>query len=327
MKKKLLWAFGGLWMIFVTIMLLNSPRWAPDPEGGLKMIAHRGVHHIYDPTGVGPDDCTAQRMLPGQEEQEIFENTVHSIRAAVTAKADMVEVDVAPTKDGKMVLFHDWTLDCRTNGKGETRDKTLAALKALDIGHGYTSDGGKTYPLRGKGFGKIPTVGEALASEIYKPFLFNFKGNDQAEADQLAAILKAAGRDPVKEGDGFYGGEVPTQRMAELFPEAWTRTKPAVKACTRDYAWMGWLGITPDSCKNGTLIVPLDRQWMVSGWPSRTIARMDAVGARILIIGPMNDRESTRGLTNGRQLADIPIGYNGYVMVEDISQVGPALVR
>ncbi len=59
----------------------------------------------------------------------------------------MVEIDVAPTKDGKMVLFHDWTVDCRTNGKGETRDLTLAELKALDIGYGYTADGGKTYPF------------------------------------------------------------------------------------------------------------------------------------------------------------------------------------
>ena len=327
MKKKLLWGFGALWMIFVTVVLLNSPRWAPDPQGGIQMIAHRGVHHLYDPSGVGRDDCTAIRMLPGQEESDIFENTVHSIRAAVTAKADMVEVDVAPTKDGKMVLFHDWTLDCRTDGKGETRDKTLAELKALDIGHGYSADGGKTFPLRGKGFGKIPTVEEALAAESYKPFLFNFKSKNPDEADQLAAILKAAGRDPVAEGDGFYGGEAPTRRMAELFPGVWAWTKPGVKACTKDYAWMGWLGITPDSCKNGTLIVPLDRQWMVSGWPSRTIARMDAVGARILITGPMNDRESTRGLIHGDQLADIPVGYNGYVMVEDISQVGPALIR
>jgi len=327
MKKKLLWGLGGLWMIFVTVMLLNSPRWAANPEGGIQMIAHRGVHHIHDPTGVGPEDCTAERMLPGQEEQEIFENTVHSIRAAVTAKADMIEVDVAPTRDGKMVLFQDWTVDCRTNGTGATRDKRLTELKALDIGYGYTADGGKTYPLRGKGIGKIPTVEQALAAETYKPFLFNFKSKDPAEADQLAAILKAAGRDPVQEGDGFYGAEEPTKRMAELFPEAWTWTKPAASACTRDYVWMGWFGITPDSCKNSTLIVPLDDQWMIAGWPDRTIARMGAVGGRIMIVAPMNDAEASRGLTHGNQLADIPIGYNGYVMVEDILKVGPALIR
>jgi glycerophosphoryl diester phosphodiesterase len=327
MKKKLLWSLGGLWMIFISVLLLNSPRWAPDPEGRLQMIAHRGVHHLYDPTGVGRDDCTAVRMLPGQEKLEIFENTIHSIRAAVTAKADMVEVDVAPTKDGQMVLFHDWTVDCRTDGTGNTRDLTLAELQALDIGHGYSSDGGQTFPLRGKGIGKIPTVEAALAAESYKPFLFNFKNNDPDEADQLYAILKAAGRDPLIEGDGFYGAEAPVKRMKQLVPGIWGWSKPGVKACTQDYAWMGWMGITPESCKNGTLVVPLDYQWAIAGWPARTVARMEAVGARILIIGPMNSRESTRGLTRGDQLTAIPKGFNGYVMVEDILQVGPALIR
>ncbi|WP_430416406.1 glycerophosphodiester phosphodiesterase family protein [Parasphingorhabdus sp.] len=327
MKKKLLWSLGGLWMIFITLLLLNSPRWAPDPEGRLQMIAHRGVHHLYDPTGVGRDDCTAVRILPGQEKLEIFENTIHSIRAAVTAKADMVEVDVAPTKDGQMVLFHDWTVDCRTDGTGNTRDLTLAELQALDIGHGYSSDGGQTFPLRGKGIGKIPTVEAALAAESYKPFLFNFKNNDPDEADQLYAILKAAGRDPLIEGDGFYGAEAPVKRMKQLVPGIWGWSKPGVKACTQDYAWMGWMGITPESCKNGTLVVPLDYQWAIAGWPARTVARMEAVGARILIIGPMNSRESTRGLTHGDQLTAIPKGFNGYVMVEDILQVGPALIR
>lgn len=327
MKKKLLWSLGGLWMIFISVLLLNSPRWAPDPEGRLQMIAHRGVHHLYDPTGVGRDDCTAVRMLPGQEKLEIFENTIHSIRAAVTAKADMVEVDVAPTKDGQMVLFHDWTVDCRTDGTGNTRDLTLAELQALDIGHGYSSDGGQTFPLRGKGIGKIPTVEAALAAESYKPFLFNFKNNDPDEADQLYAILKAAGRDPLIEGDGFYGAEAPVKRMKQLVPGIWGWSKPGVKACTQDYAWMGWMGITPESCKNGTLVVPLDYQWAIAGWPARTVARMEALGARILIIGPMNSRESTRGLTRGDQLTAIPKGFNGYVMVEDILQVGPALIR
>ncbi|OAO01675.1 hypothetical protein A8B75_14785 [Sphingomonadales bacterium EhC05] len=314
-------------MIFISVLLLNSPRWAPDPEGRLQMIAHRGVHHLYDPTGVGRDDCTAVRMLPGQEKLEIFENTIHSIRAAVTAKADMVEVDVAPTKDGQMVLFHDWTVDCRTDGTGNTRDLTLAELQALDIGHGYSSDGGQTFPLRGKGIGKIPTVEAALAAESYKPFLFNFKNNDPDEADQLYAILKAAGRDPLTEGDGFYGAEAPVKRMKQLVPGIWGWSKPGVKACTQDYAWMGWMGITPESCKNGTLVVPLDYQWAIAGWPARTVARMEAVGARILITGPMNNRESTRGLTHGDQLTAIPKGFNGYVMVEDILQVGPALIR
>ena len=38
-----------------------------------------------------------------------------------------------------------------------------AELEALDIGHGYTADGGATFPFRGKAVGEMPTLGEALA--------------------------------------------------------------------------------------------------------------------------------------------------------------------
>ena len=61
-----------------------------------------------------------------------------------------------------MVAFHDWTVDCRTQGHGSVRKLSLAELKKLDAGYGYTPDGGKTHPLRGKGIGGIPTVEEVL---------------------------------------------------------------------------------------------------------------------------------------------------------------------
>ena len=144
------------------------------------------------------------------------------MRWAVGLGANMVEIDVAPTKDGKMVLFHDWTVDCRTDGKGDTRDLTLAELKALDIGYGYTADGGKTFPLRGKGVGKMPTVEEGLAALPVHPILFNFKSKNPREADQLFAILKASGRDSEKLGDAFYGDERPVKRMRELLPDNWS---------------------------------------------------------------------------------------------------------
>jgi glycerophosphoryl diester phosphodiesterase len=72
------------------------------------------------------------------------------MQAAALMGADMVEIDIAPTADGKIAVFHDWTVDCRTQGKGETRAKTLAELQALDPGYGYTADGGRNFPLRGK---------------------------------------------------------------------------------------------------------------------------------------------------------------------------------
>ena len=107
-----------------------------------------------------------------------LENTIASIEAAFAAGADIVEFDVHPTTDGHFAVFHDWTVDCRTEGHGVTREHTLAELKALDIGYGYTADGGKTFPFRGKGVGLMPSLDEVLAAFPMRRLLINVKSND-----------------------------------------------------------------------------------------------------------------------------------------------------
>lgn len=320
--KILLWIFAA---IVAWLTLSNASFLAPDPVGKPKLIAHRGVYHLYDKrAAAGRDTCTAAHALPPSH--DVFENTPESMRWAVGLGAAMVEVDVAPTKDGRMVLFHDWTVDCRTDGTGETRDLTLAELKALDIGYGYTADGGQTFPLRGKGVGKMPTVEEGLAALPVHPILFNFKSNDAREADQLYAILKAAGRDSQKIGDAFYGGTRPVKRMRELLPANWSfDLKGGAKACTKDYIAYGWTGIVPESCRNGVIVLPINYQWAFWGWPDRLIARMDSVGARVIVLGPYESGKSNEGLTTPQQLAKVPASFNGYIWVEDIREVGPAL--
>lgn len=320
--KIFLWVFAALVAWFT---LSNASFLAPDPAGKPKLIAHRGVYHLYDKrAAAGRDTCTARHILPPRD--ATFENTPESMRRAVGMGAAMVEVDVAPTKDGRMVLFHDWTVDCRTDGKGETRDLTLAELKALDIGYGYTADGGQTFPLRGKGVGKMPTVEEGLTALPVHPILFNFKSKDAAEADRLFAILKASGRDSAKIGDAFYGAEAPVKRMRQLLPANWSfDLKTGAMACSKDYVTWGWTGIVPESCRNGVIAIPVNYQWAFWGWPDRLIARMDRVGARIIVFGPYDSGKSNEGLTTPQQLAKVPASFNGYIWVEDIREIGPAL--
>jgi glycerophosphoryl diester phosphodiesterase len=309
------------------LTLLNASWLAPEPKGEAKIISHRGVYHLYDKRrAFGRDTCTAQYSKPIRH--QIFENTPESMQRAVALGADMVEIDVAPTKDSKMVLFHDWTVDCRTNGKGETRGLTLAELKALDIGHGYTADDGQTYPLRGKGMGKMPTVEEGLAALPNRPLLFNFKSKNPAEADQLYAILKASGRDSAKIGDAFYGGERPVRRIRQLLPDNWAfDLKREAKACTMDYALYGWTGIVPKSCHNRVLAVPINYRWAFWGWPNRLIARMESVGAKVIVFGPFERGKSNEGIHTAEDLASIPENFNGYIWVEDMEQIGAALKR
>src|SRR5690606_32829727 len=118
-------------------------------------------------------------------------NTLPSMAAAFAAGADVVELDVHPTTDGRLAVMHDWTLDCRTEGAGETRSHDLAYLKTLDVGYGYTADGGMTFPLRGKGVGMMPELEEVLAAFPDRRFLINYKSNEEREGDMLAAVLAA----------------------------------------------------------------------------------------------------------------------------------------
>lgn len=62
------------------------------------------------------------------------ENTMASFRRAVDLGATEVETDVAFTRDGELLLFHDETLERTTNGSGLPEDHTLAQLLELDAG-------------------------------------------------------------------------------------------------------------------------------------------------------------------------------------------------
>lgn len=325
MRRWLQWAGLGLAIAFLVLSFVNASWLAPDPVGKVKLIAHRGVYQAFDHRGLTRDTCTATRIEPPYH--PYLENTLASLHEAKALNAAMVELDIAPTSDGHLVVFHDWALDCRTNGKGDTRNSTLAQIKALDAGYGYTADGGKTFPFRGKGVGMIPTLEEYLSEAGRKPLLFNFKSADPAEADMLAAALKAAGRDVEGIGDGFYGGPErgPVARIRQLFPKAWVFSKERAQACTKAYAMEGWFGITPAACRNGTLIVPLDYQWAFAGWPNRTLARMKAVGAHVLMVGPQRGGNHPAGIDLPEQLGDVPASFNGYLFVDDMWNVGPAL--
>lgn len=323
------WKFWGLRMAFVVALvllvlaLLNASWLADAPRGYVQLIAHRGTAQQFDHAGLTDKDCTATRIEPPVHEW--LEDTTEGLAEAVRLGAQMVQIDVAPTRDGQIVLFHDWTLDCRTDGKGPLRDRTLAELKALDVGYGYTADGGKTFPFRGKGVGQMPTLAEGLAMLPGTPALYNLKSKDPAEADLLIAALKAAGRDVQGRHDGFQGSPEQVARFHAAFPGAWAFSGDAASRCTRDYLKLGWFTVTPESCRGGTLMVPLNSQWAFAGWPNLTQQRMAAVGARIVVTGAYGSDHAGMGLDLPEQLGEVPDTFTGYLWVDDIYTVGPAL--
>lgn len=315
------WAGSTAAAFAVTVSLINASWIAPRSQKPLILVAHRGLAQQFSREGVDRDTCTATRIRPS--DHDFIENTLRSMSNARHFGADAIELDVHPTRDGQMVVFHDWTLDCRTDGKGPVREKSLAELKRLDVGYGYTADGGRTFPLRGRGVGGMPTVEETLRETPRMRLFFNFKSKDPRDADALVAAFGRAGVE-IDGKFGFYGHPVVTGRMKQLVPGAWTFGKEEMKACLTDYVKYGWTSYIPKSCHNTTVAIPLNYQWAIWGWPKRFIARMESVGTKVMLMGPYEDGRIA-GLERAEQLGKVPRDFRGYLWIEDFYNVGRAL--
>ncbi|MED3728950.1 glycerophosphodiester phosphodiesterase [Priestia filamentosa] len=110
MSKKLL---AGAGLAFTLLFSPLSQAFAAETTGDLRKVdnvAHRGAS-AYAP-----------------------ENTIAAFDKAVEMKADYIEIDVQRSKDGKLVLIHDTTVDRTTDGSGKVGNLTFKELRDLDAG-------------------------------------------------------------------------------------------------------------------------------------------------------------------------------------------------
>lgn len=84
------------------------------------------------------------RGAPGYPQRG--ENTIHSFWKAVWSGADAIEFGVRRSKDGRLVVINDATIDRTTNGKGKVKDFSYEELLRYNAGFEE----------------KIPTLGEVL---------------------------------------------------------------------------------------------------------------------------------------------------------------------
>lgn len=142
---------------FILLVLLTSST-STTYSQDIKVVAHRG--------GVnwGP------------------ENTIACFQIAIQKGVDYIEMDVRQTKDGVFVLMHDKSVARTTNGSGQVKDYTLAALKELDAGSWYSE------AFKGE---KVPALREVLQAIDGKvlPDLDFKAGDPQA----LVALLQEEG--------------------------------------------------------------------------------------------------------------------------------------
>jgi len=92
---------------------------------------------------------------------EAPENTLASFERGRAAGAAVLESDVHLTRDGIPVLIHDDEVNRCTDATGRVADYDLADLQKLDAGYRFTTDGGQSFPERGRGH-RIPSLHEVL---------------------------------------------------------------------------------------------------------------------------------------------------------------------
>jgi len=315
-RKKLLFFLALLIFLYVN----NSSLLTEPPEGKPLLLAHRGLGQTFDISGLTNETCTATRIHP--PEHPYLENTIPSMRAAFEYGADIVELDIHPTKDGQFAVFHDWTLDCRTNGTGVTREKTMEELKKLDIGYGYTADGGKTYPFRGKGVGLMPTLDEVLTTFPDRSLLIHIKSDDPQEGVLLANRLAKL---PPEQLDrlAVYGGDRPIEELSKRLPGLRTMSMATLKRCLLQYEAIGWTGIIPDACKETQLHIPEQYASWLWGWPNRFLRRMEQAGTRVILVKYIDGFSG--GFDKPEDLKELPPNYSGGIWTNRIDRIAPLL--
>ena len=319
MRKR--WVVLGALSLAAGALFILNTSWLARPSGALMLLAHRGVHQDYHRENLTNKTCTASRIY--EPTHAYLENTLPSIRAAFAANADMVEIDIHPTTDGEFAVFHDWTLECRTDGEGVTRAQSMAYLRTLDIGYGYTADGGATFPFRGQGVGLMPTLREVLEAFPGRRFLINFKSAEADEADRVLAYLEAMDNADLARL-AFYGA-APADRIRELRPDLVTTGRRQLMACAKSYMLTGWFGNVDDACRNRIVFVPSNYAWLAWGWPNRFLARMQDAGSEVVIVAALRrgERLTAAGIDDEAAFAAVPPGWRGGVATDRIEVIGP----
>ncbi|MCC6456696.1 MAG: glycerophosphodiester phosphodiesterase [Caldilineaceae bacterium] len=279
MLKRISIATGLLLLLLVAYLYFP---WPIPPAASFEVVAHRGVHQTFPLDNLTNETCTGKIIYPPSH--AFLENTLPSMQEAFAQGATAVELDIHRTADNHLIVFHDWTVDCRTDGTGVTNEQTLAYLQSLDIAYGYTADDGKTFPLRGTGVGMMPTLEEVLNTFPGKHFVINNKDGGDETVELLADFL--AERPAEDRARLSYWG-VEYALLHEKAPDVspYLFTAADVKACLGDYLLrMLMTGALSAQCRQNIIAVPFAMLDSVPGWPNLILARAHQAGAKVYVI-------------------------------------------
>ena len=163
-------------LLILVILFAIGCKEEPSKEnvGSLKNISLDSIVSLYK----NPSDHYVMVIAHRGDWRNFPENSIEAVRSAIKLGVDMVEIDIRKTKDGKLILMHDETIDRTTNGSGKVSEMTFSEIEPLRLmsGVGVPTDF------------KIPTLNEALLECKGKIMINLDKADDYF--DEIYPMLK-----------------------------------------------------------------------------------------------------------------------------------------
>ena len=121
-------------------------------------------------------------------------NTIYAFEHSRDLGADVLELDLHSSSDGKLMVIHDSTVDRTTDGSGAVHSMTAQELQALDAGYDWSPERqGESFPYRGLGL-QIPTLAEVLEAFPETPLNLEIKQVEPSIAGVLCDRIVQYGR-------------------------------------------------------------------------------------------------------------------------------------
>nr|WP_254904287.1 hypothetical protein [Streptomonospora nanhaiensis] len=309
---------AALVLLVAGTWLNNTALLAPEPDTGPDVLAHRGLGQTFDPRGCGGRHLhgrahgPAGAPLPGEHDRRDAGRLRRRRRPGRVRRPPHRRRPVrgVPRLGGR--LPH--------RGSGTTRDFTLEELRRLDIGHGYTADGGRTHPFRGEGVGLMPSLDDVLAEFPDRDLLIHVKSEDPEEGALLADRLARLPREQLA-GITVYGGDRPVAALRAELPQVRSMSRETLTDCLLAYEALGWTGHVPDSCAHTQLHIPEGYAPWLWGWPARFTERMASVDTRVVLVAGSGG--FSEGFDTPAALERVPDDYAGLVWTNRVDRIAP----
>lgn len=178
-------------------------------------------------------------------EFEFPSSTMYAFKSAAAVGADILELDVHATADGRLAVIHDARVDRTTDGSGLVSETRWNRLRRLDAAYNFVPGRNAVsgldpdaYPLRGVRTGdrrpprgyhrrdfRVPLLGEVFRRFRHKPINIEIKGDsdsDPASFERNAELLaRFLNRRPRRAGDVIVVSfnDAALARFRELAPQ------------------------------------------------------------------------------------------------------------